>query len=134
MRLTAEQYQAQRTPNRKVGSGCYVRESHIVKSCLAYLNAHPRVAWAVRMNTGAFVIPGEHKSRFFRAAFKGCSDIIGQLKDGRFMAVECKRPGKRATDEQAAFLATVNRHGGLGVVATSIEDCETAFHARGGKS
>lgn len=129
--MTAEQYQqSQRGPDtkkRKPGSGSYVRESAIQRTVLAYLRHHPGVAWAVRMNTGAFVIPGEHKSRFFRAAFKGCSDIIGQLKTGAFLAIECKRPGRKLTDEQGAFLATVNRHGGLGFVATSIEDCASAL-------
>ena len=144
-RLTASEYQqsqrARKHPphgpdakKRKIGSGMYVRESHIVKSCLAYLNAHPRVAWAVRMNTGAFVIPGAHRPRFFRAAFKGCSDIIGQMKDGRFLACECKRLGKKPTNEQQAFLDTVNRHGGLGFVAHGILDCLAALRCIARKS
>lgn len=80
-----------------------IYESDIQRACLELLARHPKVAWAVRMNSGAFKV----EDRFVRAAFKGCSDIIGQLKDGRVMAVECKRPGKVPTAEQASFLRLV---------------------------
>ena len=80
-----------------------VYESDIQRACLDLLARHPKEAWAVRMNSGAFKV----EDRFVRAAFKGCSDIIGQLKDGRFLAVEVKRPGSGPTNDQHDFLELV---------------------------
>jgi hypothetical protein len=54
--------------------------------------------------------------------FKGSSDIIGVAKDGRMIAIECKRPGKKPTPEQEFFLNEVKRRGGIAFVATSYEE------------
>jgi hypothetical protein len=43
----------------------------------------------------------------------GISDRLGVLPDGRFLAVECKAPGKKATALQAKFLGDVNKNRGL---------------------
>lgn len=99
-------------------------ERDILKAILQYLRLHPRVAWAQRMNTGMIPINDE---RMFRAGFVGCSDVIGQMRDGRILCVEVKRPGKRPTAPQQNFLDRVNRDGGLGFVATSVRDCEQAL-------
>ena len=81
------------------------------------------MAWAARMNTGAIPVG----NRLFRAGFVGCSDIIGQMKDGRFLAIEVKRPGKGATPEQYAFLSRVNANDGFAFVARSVDDCAVEF-------
>lgn len=47
----------------------------------------------------------------------GSSDIIG-IFNGRFVAIECKIPGKHPTPEQAAFLSAVNKAGGIAAVIT----------------
>lgn len=47
----------------------------------------------------------------------GSSDLIGWTSDGRFLAVEVKQLGRSPTPEQAAFLAAVNKAGGIGFVA-----------------
>ena len=47
----------------------------------------------------------------------GSADLIGLFK-GRFLAIECKIPGKHPTIEQANFLAAVNKAGGIGAVIT----------------
>ena len=97
------------------------------KAILALLRLHPAVAWAERFNTGATVvdIPGQ-KRRFIKYAFVGCSDILGQMKDGRFIAVEVKRPGvnaeKKATDEQKAFIKKVRQNNGIGIISGSVEE------------
>ena len=75
-----------------------------------------------RANTGMVSTPDG--KRVFRAGFRGCSDILGMLRGGRWLAVEVKRPGKQPTDDQRTFLDAVNRGGGLGFVARSIADCE----------
>jgi hypothetical protein len=52
------------------------------------------------------------------------SDILGCLPDGRFLAIEVKSDNGHATDEQAAFIADVIRHGGVAFVARSMDDVE----------
>lgn len=105
-------------------------EKDIQASILQLLQRHPAVAWAHRMNTGATVVDAPNsKRRFIRYGFPGCSDILGMLKGGRFLAIEVKRPGEEATDLQQAFLDSVNEAGGLGFVAWDIEDVAQALHA-----
>ncbi len=90
---------------------------------LRYLEVSPRVAWAQRMNTGAIKIPvANGRDRFLRFGFPGCPDILGQLTDGRLLAIEVKSPTGRATEAQAAFLALVATHGGVAVLARSLDD------------
>lgn len=56
------------------------------------LRNHPAVAWAERQNSGAFRTP---EGQFVRFGWKGCSDVIGQLRDGRLLAVECCQATRR---------------------------------------
>jgi len=53
---------------------------------------------------------------------KGIADLLGLDKLGRFFAIECKRPGERATPEQAQFLESVRSFGCKAFVATSVDD------------
>jgi hypothetical protein len=52
---------------------------------------------------------------------KGVSDIIGCYK-GRMLAIEIKSEKGRVTADQQYFLDQVNKAGGLGFVAKSIDD------------
>ena len=47
------------------------------------LKAHPAVVWCERMNSGAAKVG----NRFIRFGFKGCPDVLGQLRDGRLLGV-----------------------------------------------
>jgi hypothetical protein len=71
----------------------------------------------MRMNTGAMKLD----NRYVKFAFKGCSDIIGQLKDGRFLAIEVKREKKYPSAEQNAFLGMVNLNGGYACYVQSVD-------------
>ncbi len=53
---------------------------------------------------------------------KGAPDIVGILPGGRFLAIEVKGPGGKASAEQVAFLAEITERGGLAFVAFSIDD------------
>lgn len=98
-------------------------EAQTQQSILRYLAISPRVAWAERMNTGAIKIPVPGgRDRFVRFGFPGCPDILGQLIDGRLLAVEVKSPSGRASEAQEAFLALVATHGGVAVLARSTGD------------
>lgn len=104
-------------------------ESLIQDSILQYLKLDSRVAWAERFNTGAHVIdqPGKPR-RFIRYAFKGCSDILGQVQDGRFLAIEVKTRTGKATKEQAAFINMVRQNSGISVLARSVDDVQQALN------
>jgi hypothetical protein len=55
---------------------------------------------------------------------EGSSDFLGECDDGRFLAIECKRPvGGVTSDLQKKFLDEINRRGGVGIVVTSAADC-----------
>ena len=98
-------------------------EHQVQTAILRYLEVSPRVAWDRHNNTGAVKIPAPSgKDRFVRYGFPGCSDIIGQLTDGRFLAIEVKSKTGRATEAQSEFLAMVATNGGVSVLARSIDD------------
>lgn len=126
MRMTPEQYAARQAARAKPAgmeacaafSRLYTAEADVLKAVLATLEMHPKVAWVARMNSGAFQIEG----RFIKAGFKGCSDIIGMLKGGRMLAVECKSSKGKESADQAAFGERVARDGGLYFVARSVDD------------
>lgn len=99
-------------------------ETNIQSNCLGYLKAHPKVVWAERMNSGRFAVKG---ARWVVFGFKGLSDIIGQLKNGAFLAVEVKQPGKKPTEDQQVFLDMVAKNGGCSVVAYSPDDVRDAL-------
>jgi hypothetical protein len=82
------------------------------------LRGHPAVAWCERQNSGAF----RDGKRFVRFGWPGCSDVLGQLRDGRFLAVEVKAPGGRASDAQRLFLDRVRAAGGIAFIATNATD------------
>ena len=85
---------------------------------LKALRTHPAVAWAERMNTGAAKVEG----RFIRFGFKGCPDVLGQLKDGRLLGVEVKAPAGRLRPEQALLLERIRCAGGVAFVARDCRD------------
>lgn len=91
-----------------------MREADVQSTALAMLRKHPRVAWVCRTNTGAMPMEHNGKRRFVRFGVPGWPDLTGQLTDGRFLAIECKAPGKKPSADQRAFLETIGRNGGVG--------------------
>ena len=107
-------------------------EHEIQKTILQYLALCPNVAWAQRFNTGAAsstytTKEGRTHKRFVRFGFTGCPDIIGQLKSGHLLAIECKRKGGKTTESQEAFLRTVSDNRGLAIIAMECRDVERAI-------
>ena len=93
-------------------------EAAALVEVLKVLRNHPAVAWCERQNSGAAKVGG----RFIRFGWRGCSDVLGMMKDGRLLAVECKAKGGRLRPEQAAFLDLVRRFGGVAFVAYDCRD------------
>lgn len=59
--------------------------------------------------------PGKHHRN-------GVSDILGVDGSGRFIAIEVKTVKGRVSENQKLFLEDINKHGGLGFVARSVDD------------
>lgn len=100
-------------------------ETALVKACLDYLRLRGIMAW--RTNSGAMTVESKGKKRFVRFnGAQGCSDVLGILPGGMFLAVECKMPGKNPTPLQRAFLDAVVRAGGASFVIHDLgelQDC-----------
>lgn len=60
----------------------------------------------------------------------GISDIIGCDKNGKFIAIEVKKIGGKATQGQLDFLMDVNDHNGIGILAFSLSDVVDYFETR----
>ena len=93
-------------------------EAAALVEVLKALRTHPAVAWCERMNSGAAKVEG----RFIRFGFKGCPDVLGQLKDGRLLGVEVKAQAGRLRPEQALFLERIRGAGGVAFVARDCRD------------
>ena len=93
------------------------KENEVLSECLRYLQLSGLFVW--RNNTGAVKVG----SRFVRFGCVGSSDILGITKDGRFLAVECKREkGGRLSDAQKDFLGRIRACGGIALCVSSLEE------------
>lgn len=97
-------------------------ENQIQHTILEYLNYVGHYCW--RNNTGSVVLESKGKQRYFRAGLKGSADILGVAKDGRMIAIEVKRKGGKATEEQLAFIREVASRGGYAMIAYDVADVE----------
>lgn len=91
---------------------------------LLALRSHPAVCWSERMNSGAARIG----NRFVRFGFPGCPDVLGQLRDGRVLAIEVKSSKGRLRPEQSIFLDRVHGAGGVAFVARNCLDVLTQLN------
>lgn len=95
------------------------REGGIQDAILAMLRVHPRVAWAVHIKSGAYETGG----RYIQYGFKGCSDILGQLRpSGKLLALEVKQRGQKPKEHQQAFLDMVREAGGVSGCVHSVDE------------
>ena len=104
-------------------------EQHIQKQILDYLR-YRGIPCYKHQNAGIRKPDGSYIPTHTR----GVSDIIGCMpKTGRFLAIEVKRPGGKATPEQQHFIDTINQAGGLAFVARSVEEVQDALQQGNGK-
>lgn len=101
-------------------------EKDIQKEILAYLQAHPKVAFAGRFNSGTAVASDNYgKTRYTRFnTLRGFPDIHGCLKGGRALYIEVKRPGGLATIDQTTFILNAQNAGAIAFIAHSLMDVE----------
>ena len=98
-------------------------EKQLVDHMLKRLRRHLRVAWVMRYSVAHSMSFTPSGARF-KIGLAGVSDIIGQLRDGRFLAIEVKVAPRKVTDKQQQFLDRVNHSRGVGFVAYSYSDAE----------
>tara|TARA_Y100000401_G_scaffold67416_1_gene53959 strand:+ start:2207 stop:2584 length:378 start_codon:yes stop_codon:yes gene_type:complete len=79
------------------------------------------------MPTRRFMAARDQRGR----AVKGISDIIGILNDGKFLAIEVKRPGNKPTPDQITFIENINKNNGLAFVAYSVDDVQNILRREG---
>ena len=62
----------------------------------------------------------------------GTADILGVSGDGsgRFIAIEVKTPRGRLSENQKSFLDDINKCGGIGFVARSVDDVRREFYGQ----
>jgi hypothetical protein len=126
IRMNARQFAAI-TGKATRGSRCPAaapREADIQRSIIAYLESCGAVV--IRANSGLLPRADGGRMRCVSCSAGSVSDVLACYQ-GRFLAVEVKRPGKVPSEGQAAFLAAVERSGGIGIVATGIEDMEAVL-------
>jgi len=109
-------------------------ETALTKQILQHL-AWQRNVMVWRQNTGAAKYSytnkaGITKDRFVEYGFPGISDIIGMC-DGRFLAIEVKVGKNDQSLQQKEFERSVKAHGGLFILAYSLEDVVNALRAEG---
>lgn len=93
-----------------------VSEKDLQRSILDYINALGGVAvkfnnFGFRKLDGGWIPPRE----------LGISDILACYK-GRFIAIEVKSTGKKASNTQMEFLIRVDRAGGIGLCTDNIDE------------
>lgn len=102
-------------------------ETQLVYSCLEYLALKKIFAW--RANSGSMSVESSSgKKRFIRfAGVDGLADIIGVLPDGRFLAVECKMPGRHPKPAQIEFARRITAAGGVALLIYSLDELISAL-------
>jgi|WetSurMetagenome_2_1015567.scaffolds.fasta_scaffold62105_2 hypothetical protein len=107
------------------------RETDIVKAIRVALSTVPGLLlW--RNNTGMLRDRNGTPVRYGLAV--GSSDLIGIL-NGRFIALEVKRPGQNARSSQEYWMLQVRASGGFAAVVHSVDEARCAIvRARGGCS
>jgi hypothetical protein len=103
-------------------------ESQVLKQCLQLLRVRGLMVW--RSNNVPVYDRAAGRYRGFRG-LKGVADVLGCLPGGRLLAVECKAPGGRLTDDQRNFLDSVRALGGLAFVARDAAELDEALKAEG---
>ena len=105
-------------------------EDQVKNAILRYLAIERRVVWAARMNSGkGKLLRPDGSQTWISFGFTGCPDIMGMLRDGRYLAIECKRSDGRVRPEQQQHITQAADHGAVAIIARSVEDVQTALDA-----
>lgn len=92
-------------------------ETDIQQECRLAASEAGAIVW--RNNVGA--TKNEYGRLIRYGLCTGSSDLIG-IFQGRFLAIEIKRPNEKPTEAQENFMTVVNNNGGIAFVARSADD------------
>jgi len=98
------------------------KESEVQATILQWLLLKKIFCW--RNNTTGIYDPYKKTFRFNPYVLKGIADILGILPDGKFLAIEVKRPGGKLSEWQTAFLQAIQQYGGIAFMAEDVKDVE----------
>ncbi len=98
-------------------------EQSIQSAILQYLRFKGIFCW--KNNTAGIYV--RSRNTYIPSHAPGVSDILGILKDGRFLAIEVKAPKGRISPHQQQFIDEINARGGVAFVARSVEEVDTVF-------
>jgi len=97
-----------------------VKEGSVMRIIDEFLTIKQIPHW--RVNSGAL---RDRRNRLVRFGAKGMSDYYAIGPAGVSIWIECKRPvGGKLSEAQKEFLDCINRNGGIGIVANSLESLE----------
>ncbi len=101
-------------------------EKQIENEILQYLNLMGIFAFKFENNGVYDPVKKTFRMSFSKWKFKGVSDILGIMPNGRFLAIEVKRPGKLSTltKEQKLFGEKILKMNGIWGCCTSISDAQ----------
>ncbi len=111
------------SPFPRIGDLEYVREQVLQAKVMAVLNHRDSPCRVWRNNVGMLKDARGIPVRYGLGV--GSPDLVGLvLGSAQFLAVEIKTPTGRLSAEQDAWLSTIRRMGGIGLVMRSVEDAE----------
>lgn len=118
-----------KAPRAKRGKPEKVNQDRIWQHLVSVYGAVPQ-----RVNSGSWVT---NEGYHVQGAKAGTSDLIvllsvivdEQIRIGVYLAIETKSMTGKATDAQTVFLQRVHALGGIGIVARTPLDVDTAIHA-----
>lgn len=88
------------------------------------------VVWRNNVGTAEHWKPGMSQPQVVRYGLApGSADLVGLTRNGRFLALEIKAPDGVVSQAQRAWLALVERMGGVGRVVRSVAEAQDAVDA-----
>jgi hypothetical protein len=113
------------------GPAVYPSEAEVQNAILQYLRVHPKVAFAIRINSGGAIETYNGVERYISYhSQKGLSDIFGVMKGGKAYFLEVKSKTGRLSPDQDAFLVKALDAGALAGCVRSIEDVEKVLQLK----
>ena len=88
-----------------------MKESDIQSDIMLALGEHPLVAWVYVTTTGTF--KGLKGGAKYKIGVPGMPDIMGQMRDGRLLGIEVKKPGDVPKPVQHEFLDMISKNNGV---------------------
>jgi len=100
-----------------------ISENAVTNEIIEYLSWKGIYCWKNK-NIATFDTKTKRFRRLGKYEIRGVSDILGIMKDGKMLAIECKTGYNKASDVQKEFIANINKSGGIAFVAYGIDDVE----------